>query len=405
MKLKKTLCTANLAILGILFSFPAFAYQHKQTVSTTPSATASTFSLQNGLKLTLGGYIQADASIFRGDAENLQSGTKIPNTQIALTAQYGQHWELNLSYNLADTGSNISNGLDTANIDYIFNPLFTLELGQFSPAFGLENDSDIPAFTFIQGALPVNTFFPQYGQGVTSSLASQSMAGTISVFGPGTQQQNAGTSGHSPYGATLRLFFAPAHTSTEVLHFGLSGWFQQSDGSKTISFSTTPESNPVNDGTLLNTGEINNTDDFKSLDGEFALEHGPWEAQAEYFKTWLNRESGNSDPNFNGYYLTTSYFFTGESRTYSFPAGAFTGISKINSRAGAWQAALRYSKLNLKNSGINGGEEDNTTLGLNWYANQHIEFMLNYIRANADPASDGTNKTANIGALQAQVTF
>ena len=49
---------------------------------------------------------------------------------------------------------------------------------------------------------------------------------------------------------------------------------------------------------------------------------------------------------------------------------------------GAWELTARYSFINLNNSsgGINGGKEDNVTLGLNWYFHPNLRLIFNYIR-------------------------
>jgi phosphate-selective porin OprO/OprP len=51
-------------------------------------------------------------------------------------------------------------------------------------------------------------------------------------------------------------------------------------------------------------------------------------------------------------------------------------------RGGAWEVAARYSTLDLNEDDpavdIQGGMAKNYTVGLTWYANTNIKWMLNY---------------------------
>jgi phosphate-selective porin OprO/OprP len=85
-----------------------------------------------------------------------------------------------------------------------------------------------------------------------------------------------------------------------------------------------------------------------------------------------------------------SIFITGEHRRYNTAEGVLTSIhpkqnfDPFKGGWGAWEVAARYSYINLNSSSgnINGGKEDNVTLGLNWYLHPNLRVMFNYIRVN-----------------------
>ncbi len=112
---------------------------------------------------------------------------------------------------------------------------------------------------------------------------------------------------------------------------------------------------------------------------------GPFSLQGEYF--WTNTDAPDvDDPSFTGWYAFGSWFVTGESRTYN--DGAFDRVKPTNNFYigqpgwGAVELALRYSALDLTDGGIEGGEQQNVTVGINWYLNPSYRIMLNYVNAN-----------------------
>ncbi|MEM1202125.1 MAG: porin, partial [Acidobacteriota bacterium] len=45
--------------------------------------------------------------------------------------------------------------------------------------------------------------------------------------------------------------------------------------------------------------------------------------------------------------------------------------------------------LDLNDGAISGGEEDNWTVGVNWYPNPATRLMLNYVHADVDGEGEG----------------
>ena len=141
------------------------------------------------------------------------------------------------------------------------------------------------------------------------------------------------------------------------------------------------------------------------LGTELVANAGPWSMQAEYFGSWLYdaattdigplSTAGLHPPPgtpvgtvfYPGGYVETTYFLTGESRTYSLVEHRFDrpqprhmlALSAHRPRGfGAWQAAARYNYLCLNDGQVNGGLLNGMTLGLNWLLTPNARLVFNY---------------------------
>ncbi len=111
-----------------------------------------------------------------------------------------------------------------------------------------------------------------------------------------------------------------------------------------------------------------------------------------------NRDANNWQA--NGVYVQASYFLTGESRNYKTSVGSFGRVTPNNSfdpasgHWGAFEVAGRYSWLDLQDEGNNGGEEQNVTLGLNWYLYSNLRLTANYVYADVKDTGDFLGNTS-----------
>lgn len=155
----------------------------------------------------------------------------------------------------------------------------------------------------------------------------------------------------------------------------------------------------------------------RALSGELAGAYGPAYVQAEYDNVAF-RQFGEPDNTVTAYTATVAYTLTGETREYNTQDATYLGIVPAHAY-GAWEVAVRYDEA--RNDGFDGafqgialagakGSEataDKVTLvsvGLNYYPNDHVRFVLDYEHGQADLGKAGEDKPNTIGA-RAQLWF
>ena len=94
------------------------------------------------------------------------------------------------------------------------------------------------------------------------------------------------------------------------------------------------------------------------------------------------------------------YNLTGEK--FGYAAGIYT-VPVADTEAGLWQLTARYSKLNANDGAVLGGEQDNLTVGVNWYWRLNFKFMANYNLTRSSSVRTGIDNDPNIVELRAQI--
>lgn len=236
------------------------------------------------------------------------------------------------------------------------------------------------------------------------------------VTGPNTGL-NVNHSIPQPLGATFRAVGLPINSEVATVLVGFDALYLAQTGgvtNNTLAMSDRIEVrvDPATNG-LLNTGTLLNVENARVLSGEAAVQVGSFMASGEYFDYAVQR-TGLGDLSFNGGYGQASYVLTGEKHKYSSSAGAFGGINPARpvnfatNDLGAWELAVRYSYASLNDANIRGGELKNTTVGLNWYVNQNMRFMFNWIHGQVDKttaANVDTGASYDVFAMRTQVAF
>jgi phosphate-selective porin OprO/OprP len=253
------------------------------------------------------------------------------------------------------------------------------------------------------------------------------------LFGDTVTTQNVDDEGK---GGAGRITYAPFFVKDRVLHLGLGGQYRipgdnaTAPRRETVRFRSKPESNIITDnltqsatltsagktfgrssGRTVDTGDIpGDVEDYTLFGAEMAAVYGPFSAQGEYIRADVNREIGD-DLAFDGYYVYASYFLTGDTRNYKADRGVFDAIQPAKPFRlrgggwGAWELGVRFSSIDLSDDTVNGGEEQDVTVGLNWYPNSYIRLTANYV--NVLDIDGGAHDDEDLDAFQmrAQVAY
>jgi len=145
----------------------------------------------------------------------------------------------------------------------------------------------------------------------------------------------------------------------------------------------------------IDTGRIAGAQWYETLAFESILNVGPLQVVGEYQSNWMQRDNTTAgtgpDLHFHGGYIYAAYMLTGEHVPYKRKSGTIDRVTPfqnfvlvdcgdgIASGWGAWQVALRYSYLDLTDNDVQGGIEENVTLGLVWYLNANSSLQFNAV--------------------------
>jgi phosphate-selective porin OprO/OprP len=174
---------------------------------------------------------------------------------------------------------------------------------------------------------------------------------------------------------------------------------------------------------IVSTGALAGVSGAQVYSVEAAGTYGPLFFQGEYYWYSVDRGAipGLTSVKFDGGYAQASYALTGETRTYNSASAAYNGIQPANPFSlagggwGAWEIAGRISTIDLNDqlataNGVAGGRQTIYTAGLNWYVNNNVRFMFNYLHGDITKQVSATN-TGDVGAkfdavaMRTQIAF
>ncbi len=392
------------------------------TISTTgggiqvKSNTGSQFKI--GARLMFDHYSYDE--FWNSTADDEAEENEIRRARFTLSGNTGKHWSYKFTTDINHEGGRAS--VDTGFVQYASKPMY-VRFGKFKrPAMVEERTSSKWLSTMERSIVSElsGTFTgkPSFG-GVGVGFATKGdmpMSGALGIFDDEVDEDD----GADIYGLGARFSISPKFDDHSFMHAGLSYYNVDYKGK---DFRMRSRLGVRSDGKVhpFETDQMK-TDDIDQIGVELAYVRGPFSLQGEFMNVesdgtndegcgavthngrsgdnlLFTREGENTcDIEMDGLYAQAAYTLTGETRGYSASSGAFKSI-KPKDEMGAWEVVLRYEDAEVDIPGRNiSADLERLVVGLNWYVNKNVKFMLNYVDSEIDDcSSSGVTATDSNG--------
>jgi phosphate-selective porin OprO/OprP len=384
-------------------------------------------SRDGAFSLSLRSLVQFDAGYFsqgRGPAGvDLNSGTNFRRAQVGFTGTAWRDWSYNFTYDFGGNGVEKNGYVYTASLQYDFAP-FAVRVGAFAPFAGLDDSTGSGDLIFLERASAADI-----ARGIAGSPGREG----INIYAHGARYLvslalTGNKSTESYYDEQQAVVGRAAWLAVDgsqvkwLLDVDMTHVFKLADvaagpaSPNTITLGNGPEL-AIDKFKTVSTGAID-ADALTELGAETAVQSGRFYGQGGYFHYAVDRRTALPDPDFSGWYALAAFSLTGEPRRYDAGKASFAGLKPDHPLGkdglGAWEAAVRYSTVDLgyapllagSAGGVAGGEQTVWSVALNWYPTAGLRFMLDYSNLRVDHVeAPGKDITASAVGLRSQIAF
>lgn len=272
--------------------------------------------------------------------------------------------------------------------------------GQYKQPNSLEELTSTRHNDFVAKSLTTSAFAIARRLGVEYATGGPPWTLTASAFSrelTNNGQKASGFGTRATWAPIMKMSESVSGQADEVFHLGISavGYDPSKD---TVRLSVRPEADLANIR-LIETSNLTDTDGALQLGLEAAYLNGPLKLNAEFVDARYTRKT-HADYSPSSWYVSGVYNLTGEK--FGYAQGLYT-VPVPDAEKGLWQVGARYSKLSANDGAVLGGEQENLTVGVNWYWRLNFKFMANYNITRNTSMRTGIDNDPNIVELRAQI--
>ena len=369
------------------------------------------------LHFDVGDYLNYQPASKFAAVQDLNSGVNARRARLGVTGKFAGDWAYTFIYDLGGSSDGFpptsgapTSGIQIAELTYTgFNrgpvPLF-FDIGYMDTQFTIEqatstNDILFPERPAIQ-VVASNIFADDFRSGMGVRSNNDRYWAGVYLTGP---QSGATHNTGEQVGTWGRATYQILQDADYSLHLGGDAGAllkpPAPGGIRSIILSDRPEIR-VDPTAILSTGALGTAANPLQNAVVYGVEGAAsWRnlyVQGEYYHIDVNRQ-GLASNGFDGGYIEGSWIMTGEQRKYLPATGAYTNPVPDHPLApwddmwgyGAFELVGRYSTINLNDhftpgvapaatsNAVGGGKQTVYALGVNWYPNSNVRFMLDFL--------------------------
>ena len=340
------------------------------------------------------GRVMADYIAVDEDKTQLESGGELRRARLGMEMTLWKHWIAKVEVDFGNDEVSVKDAFTGYESTYNGGNWW-IKVGQHFVPFGFSTMSSSKYMTFMnRPAYADGELQPSRQLGIAGFVNSARWTAHAGIFTSSIGEGAAGEPEDCVPGSECdQEFLAAARVTaiplmqdkTHLLHLGAGVLYKNPNGG-TIDIDQRDAVLHIISNKNLNADFKGTADDAIGFNLETVGVYGPAHLKAEYVNWEVSRNSpGAADVTLDGFSVDLGVFLTGESKNYDAGKAQFGSLKPYGivgkGGIGAWEAALRFESEDYNDTDVAffGGEVDLLTFGLNWYVNNTMRFMANYV--------------------------
>lgn len=392
------------ASAGVLLALAAGATVQAQETTTTWKGAPQfqndslTFKVRGRVYYDVISQEQDFANAGLADTNNQLS--RLRTARLGVEGTWNQNWLYKAELSLAGG----TTAWEDIILEYKPSENTSLAIGNYKTV-GFENVSSSRYITFMERGPLENVLGIGRVMTAQGKVNGENWTAAAFVHGDSVNAADPATGASEQLAVGGRGTWAPVNGDDSKLHLGL--WARKRDRGDQSAYGYAVRANTAYGTQHLTTGAVGDAD--LQIGGEALYIWKNFSVQGEYANFEVTPTAG-ADRSGKAYYLSASWFPTGEMRNLDVKKGELGRTKILNpvtaGGMGALELGVRYDNVDLTEfTAGSAGEYTGWTAGATWYPFPYVRFMANYTQGSNDLNTANADVDVNTLQFRAQFDF